>query len=115
MGSNDFFASGMSKQQPRTPGNPNRSWARPGTGSSSTVLSLSSEISDIAHKRESDLSKIASNIAIFGVQTATGNIDSHSTEKVRSNLDSLIKAANLTDAEAKEVLSMAIVMIVMNS
>lgn len=108
MANNDFFAG---RQRVRTD---HHNGGRAGTGGSSTVISITSEISDIVEMRRKALSDIASQIAIYGTGVASGNIDAHNTQTVRNNLDSLIKAAKLTDAEAKEVLSQAITKIVLN-
>ena len=65
--------------------------------------------------REKALSQIAGQIAMYAINAAQGNIDVSNTQVARSNLDAILKAARLNDADAKNVLMEAIVKITMNA
>lgn len=106
MATNDFFSTRERTAKPK---------GKPGQGRSSTVISITSEVSDIAESREKALSQIAGQIAMYAINAAQGNIDVSNTQVARSNLDAILKAARLNDADAKNVLMEAIVKITMNA
>lgn len=88
---------------------------RGGAGRSSTVMSLQSEIDDLSNQRKDLIKKMGNVVATFGVNSASGAIDAHSTATVRSNLDAILKAAKLSVDEENEVLRQAIVGLIMNA
>lgn len=108
---NDYF-NNFSGAAPKSKG---RNGQRTGTGRSSTLISLQSEVDDLSSQRNELIKKIGSVVATFGVNSASGNIDAHNTGVVRSNLDALLKSARLSVEEENEVLRQAIVGIIMNA
>lgn len=91
---NDFF------------GQPTR---RKQSGGGNLSLQISSDITDLAETRKKALSSISKQVTQY-----VTNCNGSNTQQIRSNLDSFVKAAQLSPEDTKEMLLQALAFVATN-